>query len=781
MATTYHINEFNDKIPCHDLWCDFPDCGSTPLPWFPLLIAGEKERSERLKNARNAEKTKLDYRLTGCYLGCEEGVEADGIIRCRHGFRKPQQSEPSVPRPQSPNLTSCGNTRTLRSYFRQCVKLLSADQGLPSIKYNDITGELRCGQLRKCMERMYEERCTLTSVQRLSIKTVQKLEPQPCEFCEERFASLVDDWEGKRKESVDVSDTHLQQFKKAFSMNVEQGWNLKGRAPFVPNGHGSLENRRMKNGNWNEEKFSTDFRTELVFSSGKPRIVTMYSSFNQRVLKPLHSALFHHISRRGWLLVGPPNEKVVSCLNGEGKYESFDYTSATDNFKTAYVQEMVEILIQKGEKLSKDEERCLRVVSNLTIDGELCGKGQPMGSLMSFPLLCLLNKTVVDMALADTLLSRGDKKKGVPWKQHIAERWDLFVGHRCLINGDDLLLKDPLGDGKFRERLTFHGGHVGLVVNEEKSVSSKTDAEINSTLFVNGKHIKKTNTGLLRNKKSDVGDIVALCLDSTATKSGFNYCIAACADALAVQKKKHYNYYYHIATLRRIKKVRAALTKRPTPQKAPWIPLPMVDKPEDFELTEEDTFACINSAVDEVRPKVLSHSPRKVRPTIEKDDSGVYDSVDERYARHYDGVLLRDLPGKLKRRRHKIYPFTLLRKEKPAEDRETVMKCLSDFFHGKKWNALTDGDVMQEQTFFDAELLKNKFITPSANAYAQLVSACERNEVETSSRNPTGITENNEKEAGRKSTITRIIEMIQARARPTTSPLRDAHRLDAGG
>jgi len=351
---------------------------------------------------------------------------------------------------------------------RAAVSLLSSDQSIDRV--NPLPRRIQCGQLRSAIRDCFP--AELTPVQQLSIKTAQKLEMEPCQSCASESDALLRQWkEARFKPARPVEGDHLERFIKALSCNVETGWN-RSPYPYIPTGHATLWSTRGEGGSWAVEPFSSYCRPELVYSAGKPRVVTLYSAHNAEVLTPLHQSLYASLQRKGWLLVGSPTHVEVNSLNGGGSFVSVDYQSATDNIRADYCQAAIELLIRKAEGLSAEQIRCLRVVGELRIacpdkdseddvKGPPANHGQPMGSLISFPLLCLINKTIVDLAVAD-LASAGE----ISWEQ--------FQKHRCLINGDDLLYREffivsPDRPASILPRLINHGRAVGLVVNGEKN------------------------------------------------------------------------------------------------------------------------------------------------------------------------------------------------------------------------------------------------------------------------------------------------------------------------
>nr|WAK75339.1 MAG: RNA-dependent RNA polymerase [Narnaviridae sp.] len=517
----------------------------------------------------------------------------------------------------------CARSGDLRRKAQKIVKLLQVDQSLKAI-CKPPSG-IVCGSLRASVRSMFPPELTL--VQELSIKTAAKAEVQPCTFCENLQKRRLDDFRKARSSPVSVEESALERFATSFAANVPDGWNEK-KVPYIPNGHGALAARRKEGGNWVEEPFSEDCRLELVYSSGKPRVVTMYSSYNVSVLTPLHHSLYSFLKRRGWLLVGKPTEERLRQLiehQQNRDWLSFDYESATDNIKTAYVRRAVEILISKGRGLSEDEVRCLRVVSNLRLDGESANSGQPMGSPMSFPLLCLINKTVVDLALTD-LLERGE----IGFKE--------WSRHRCLINGDDLLTTTTSG-GCLVSAIVRHGENVGLKVNKEKTLRSAEYGEINSTVFRHCVEQKKTNVASLW-MGSGVDDVLGFAHESTLTPRGFLAVVKGNVTRLARQKIKTFSrlpWSFREAAVSS-PCIKRALNSLPTVElpKPPNL-FPVEPKPVGFSITREEEATALAERVRQVRergsykniPSELKRINvlRKKVESRERDEKGKYLSL----------------------------------------------------------------------------------------------------------------------------------------------------------
>lgn len=487
------------------------------------------------------------------------------------------------------DMDVCEEHIRLRQRAVRYVRLLEVELSVKAIK--QLPDEVLCGGLRHAVRQCFPPQ--LTVLQELSFKTVQKAEHSICSLCEPAMAEKVRQWKKERFQCVSIQDDDLEAFGVAFRGNVPKGWNNR-KTPFFPNGHATLAHKRREGGNWNEEAFNELCRAEVVFSSGKPRIVTCYSGFNTQVLSPLHHSLYEVLRRKGWLLVGDPTNERVQQLNGVGDYVSVDYAGATDSIRAAYVNKSISILEQQSEGLTEEERRCLRVLGELRLVGEdrVATVGQPMGSVMSFPLLCLINKTVFDLALT-SLMTTGQ----ISFKE--------WTSHRCLINGDDLLFREPRqGLTLLRDQVRKYGALVGFRLNEEKTLVDTALGEINSTLFVAGEKQQKTNVSALE-MAPDVSDAVGFALEAMATKEGFRKCMRSNAHILARQPIKLHRPIplWARCILRRDKKLRRAMTSMPLSRRDPLTnPFPVVPKPEGYvEVSFEQRDAAVRERVELVR------------------------------------------------------------------------------------------------------------------------------------------------------------------------------------
>jgi len=493
-------------------------------------------------------------------------------------------------------LEECANLASNKRKAQKIVKFLGTDRSLKPVR--PVPDLIPCGSLRTAVSSMFSG-SQLTLADALSIKSTAKVEKSTCKFCKNLQDAKMDTWTKERLSPQEVDEEHLESFAKAFRSNVEAGWNRAAAwMPYVPNGHATKEHSRCAGGNWNEEEFSVHCEPTGVVSSGKFRIVTLFSGYNVSVLTPLHRALYGSIQRKGWLLVGSPTRERLLHLDqaAEGKqWLSFDYEQATDKIKIAYVRRAIEILIDRAEGLTSDEIRCLRVVGDLKLwlDDERtyssAASGQPMGSPMSFPLLCLINKTVVDLAL-NSLLERRDITVK-EWRKH-----------PCLINGDDLLTKSTsrgdLASGIFRE-----GAKVGLKSNWSKTLSSPVTAEINSTCFDRCTLQKKSNVSALW-MGAEVQDVLGFARESALTKAGFVAIVRNNASRLAKAEQKivHRIPRDWRRALVKDKKIKDALASRPS-SRAPTDTnlFPTVPLPDGYGLTKLEEAEVIRQRVRAIR------------------------------------------------------------------------------------------------------------------------------------------------------------------------------------
>lgn len=252
-------------------------------------------------------------------------------------------------------------------------------------------------------------------------------------------------------------------------------------AALVPDQNGCMETPRGVGGTLATApcEYSPDrygLRVGVAKTKGKFRVVTMQSAAVKEVLGPVHECLYDFLSRRKWLVRGDLTKEHISFVLDDREpasdevFVSGDYKAATNNIYLEAVTAIVEVLAE-CPFLSPEERETLR--------GSFCaeslhwvsrnGRGHPirrgsmMGNLVSFPVLCLLNK-----ACFDIVSSLRRKRTGV-------KRY-----RRPIINGDDIAFA---GNAETYDDWVRVTSHYGLVVNAEKTGRSERFIELNSRSF----------------------------------------------------------------------------------------------------------------------------------------------------------------------------------------------------------------------------------------------------------------------------------------------------------
>jgi len=256
----------------------------------------------------------------------------------------------------------------------------------------------------------------------------------------------------------------------------------RDRGVYVPDQQGCLENSRLEGGTLgtSTEAHSSDdslVRLGVAKTKGKFRTVTMQSARVKKILRPVHEALYDHLSESGWLVRGDVSrEDFEAVFNDKRKGEkiiSGDYTAATDNIYLEAVSAIVDVLAECAELTEEERKVLVGSFTNLRwVGSEYLGldveerrgvethpikRGSMMGNLVSFPLLCLLNKACFDMA-CDISYGSGERRIG-------------------RFNGDDCLFPGNEGFFALWRKIT---GSYGLVVNESKTGIEDHWADLNS-------------------------------------------------------------------------------------------------------------------------------------------------------------------------------------------------------------------------------------------------------------------------------------------------------------
>jgi len=209
------------------------------------------------------------------------------------------------------------------------------------------------------------------------------------------------------------------------------------------------------------EPVSRDARFVEVVCDGKRRGVTVHSA-DTGILRPLHKLIYDQLSRQSWLLRG---EAKPSSFDGFSKepgevFVSGDYESATDNLPLEVAETLLVAMEQTScrvpDSIWRTARSCLRsriFYEDSSVPFEQTA-GQMMGSLLSFPLLCLQN--------------------------YCAFRWCHDTSVPVKINGDDIVFRSSRGD---YEKWSRFVSRVGLVLSSGKTLVSPGFFSLNSAFF----------------------------------------------------------------------------------------------------------------------------------------------------------------------------------------------------------------------------------------------------------------------------------------------------------
>lgn len=199
-----------------------------------------------------------------------------------------------------------------------------------------------------------------------------------------------------------------------------------------------------------------DTRVLTIRTGGKNRTVSMFSA-RRSFLKPLHTIMYDRLSKSEWLLRGEASVERFSDFTRTGEViVSGDYESATDNLNLAVSQCVLRSIRENSRHVpSQVWDEAERALVNRFEDGTWQARGQLMGSLLSFPLLCLVN--------------------------YISFRWSVARDVPVRINGDDIVFRASPDEALSWERGVSASG---LTLSKGKTMKTKSLFSLNSNFFL---------------------------------------------------------------------------------------------------------------------------------------------------------------------------------------------------------------------------------------------------------------------------------------------------------
>lgn len=204
-------------------------------------------------------------------------------------------------------------------------------------------------------------------------------------------------------------------------------------------------------------KLSPDTRIMTIRTGGKNRTVSMFSA-KRSFLKPLHQIMYGYLSGKEWLLRGEATaERFSDYSQVEGEVlVSGDYESATDNLQLPVSLCLLRAMRRQSRHVPTGVwDAAEASLVNRFEDGRWQRRGQLMGSLLSFPLLCLTN--------------------------YVGFKWSVAREVPVRVNGDDIVFRST-----FKEAQSWEQGvrDAGLTLSKGKTLITRTLFSLNSNFFL---------------------------------------------------------------------------------------------------------------------------------------------------------------------------------------------------------------------------------------------------------------------------------------------------------
>nr|QKI79960.1 RNA-dependent RNA polymerase [Erysiphe necator associated ourmia-like virus 131] len=428
----------------------------------------------------------------------------------------------------------CLATRSIRKALQRAAELTLREFKLPGLETPSFSG-VDCVQLR-AQWNGYEKACNeayrYKSEERQKclaqlLKSGCRLFDGDCKTCDpalkeaekKKWVELMS-VERPRDERRGNRSHWINELKRSARCLIS-GWgkNLERckEGDYIPDQSGCLEMSSFDGGTMavDEEFISPPnvVRLGTAKTKGKIRVVTMQGAHTKKVLRPVHCALYDYLSSFGWLVRGDVVEADFEAIirdKRDGEHLiSGDYEQATNYICMDAVQALVSVIAEDPHL--NDEERKVLVESfdNVTVVNKqgnlicIVRNGSMMGNLVSFPLLCILNKCCYDMSRKIEAYTEGFE---------YSDRCGRFNGDDCGFCGTDSFY------AIWRNTTSL----FGLVVNEKKTGISDRWIELNSESYDSEKHRFTTKAFLsyLRVTRDTPGDLLSEILQGTKGFSG---------------------------------------------------------------------------------------------------------------------------------------------------------------------------------------------------------------------------------------------------------------------
>lgn len=217
----------------------------------------------------------------------------------------------------------------------------------------------------------------------------------------------------------------------------------------------------------------------IVETGGKWRTISIAPRVD-RALSAFHDTMYDHLSQFKWLLRGDAkSSKFKDFFRVDGEiFTSGDYENATDNLNLILQRAILDELLSSSVNIPegiKEHAQSLYSPSLLEYSGTLYARrrGQLMGDLTSFPLLCLVNYITF---------------------RYSTRRLDPFRRIPVRVNGDDIVFRSSPAVSEKWESDVAKGG---LTLSKGKTLKDPRFFTLNSCLFEGGRS-KARGVGFVR-------------------------------------------------------------------------------------------------------------------------------------------------------------------------------------------------------------------------------------------------------------------------------------------
>lgn len=236
----------------------------------------------------------------------------------------------------------------------------------------------------------------------------------------------------------------------------------------------------------------------LPDKSGKTRVVALFDSFSQTVLKPIHNHLFNFLRKissvDGTFDQDSQRERVAIVTDSPTVCYSLDMKSCTDRFPASFQAYILWKLCNLPLYMAIAwyvvmTKRSFWVPDPSGSRYVRYAVGQPMGALSSWPAMAVSHHAVVQLSASLC----GEE----PWG---------FMDYSIL--GDDIIIWDDKVASKYHELITQW---LGIQISESKSLVGQYVAEYAKSVFLRGRLVSSIPVNALEfNSITFLGDIMSI-------------------------------------------------------------------------------------------------------------------------------------------------------------------------------------------------------------------------------------------------------------------------------